>query len=349
MSQHSQFESQTTWLAAVVRCATRLASKAFSMPLPTASAARYVRPTLEVLEDRTVPTSITYHGGPLIPHVEVNNIVMGPQPVDTTALMQALVRDYLPLLGPNYGIGAGSLRSSVGAAPLGGNPSDAQIQNLILQEINSGAVPPPDGNQLYFAFLAPGQSVSDFSGADQLGYHSAFFVVHDATGYHTFSAVPIGTPILPVYYGVSFGLGNTVPIIASHELAEAVTDPDGLTGYFDSSLGGGSGEVADIYAGSGSFSLDGFQAAILSGPQGQKIAIIPTATPQNLITLAIEEFESLALHYLAPFDPPLVTPYSQLADAVLNDNLLYGTPQGQIGVLLGQALFSNWLSHQNGG
>lgn len=302
------------------------------------STRRRVRPTLEVLEDRTVPTDIAYHGGPTIPHVQVNNIVMGSQPVDPNALMQALVRDYLPMLGPNYGIGAGILRSSINLPPFAGNPSDAQIRMFLVQEINSGALPPPDGNQLYVIFLAPGQMDSEDVGSD-------------AGGYHSWQPDFINGSFTPIYYAVIYGLGSQpISVLASHELAESVTDPDDATGYIDlSQNGGATGEVADIYESQMlTFPLDGFSVAVLSGPQGQKIAIFPPATPQNLIVLAVEEAETLALKYLSMSDP-LLTPYAQLANGVLNQNLLYGTPQGQIGVLLGESVFSSWVSQQNGG
>lgn len=346
MTRFSQFLRRLPWLAAVLNFARRMVPERSPVPRPKAPASRSRRLFLEGLEDRTVPSvDITYFGGPTIPHVQVNNIVMGPQSVDTTALMQMLVSDYLPLLGPNYGIGTGTLRSAMNASPLPGNPSVAQIQNLLVQEMNGGAVPPPDGNQVFFLFLAPGQSVSDFQGTDTAGYHANFYVYHDASGYHLASIFPVGTQIIPVYYGVAFGT-DSASISASHELAEAVTDPAG-NGYRDpnNNLGG---EVADIYELNGSFSLDGYQVSTLSGPQGQKIATIPPATLPNLLTLAFEEAEALALQYLANLYPQL-SGYAQLANAVLNSNLLYGTPQGQLGVLLGQAVFSNWLSQQSSG
>jgi hypothetical protein len=247
-----------------------------SLPHPDVVGCRRVRPSLEILEDRTVPTDITYHGGPVIQNVQVNNIVTGQQPVDTTTLMQDLVRDYLPLLGPNYGIGTGTLRSAVTANPLPGSTvSDDMVQNLVLQEINSGAVPPPDGKQVYFVFLAPGQT--DPTGPTG-SYHSGMTVIHDSTGYHT--APPGGVPVSsggtlnpftigPVYYAVVDGAHPSLATqSASHELAEAVTDPDGLTGYIDLPSGI---EVADVYETQPPFIVDGFKVNILSGPQGQMI------------------------------------------------------------------------------
>jgi hypothetical protein len=236
-----------------------------------------IRPRLEILEDRTVPTNITYHGGPTIPHVQVDNIVTGQQPVDTTALMQALVRDYLPLLGPNYSIGAGTLRSAITANPLSGSTiNDNMVQNLILQEINSGAVPPPDGNQLYFVFLAPGQT------SPMGSYHSGFFAVRDSSGYHIVTnGQPSGGVLIPITYAVSVidaAHPDQLPRWASHELAEAVTDPDGITGFYDDGLGG-NGEVADIYALQNPFLLDGYNVAVLSGPQGQMIGTPLSTSP----------------------------------------------------------------------
>lgn len=303
---------------------------------------RYIRPTLEILEDRTIPSvDIIYSGGPTIPHVQVNNIVMGSQPINTTALVQDLVRDYLPLLNPYYGIGTGTLRSSISVAPLPGNPSNAQLQNYILQEINSGAVPRPDGNQVYLTFLAPGQTVSELAGTDATGYHSGFSVFHDATGYHIASVVPIGTPIIPVYYAVAFG-NDSRSVTASHELAESVTDPNG-TGFRDPTnlLGG---EVADIYEGLPPYILDGFPVSVLSGPQGQKIGIDPAATLQDFVSLVFEEAEALAYQYLSMLDPRFAA-NAHAAEAAVNDNPFYGTSQGQMGIQMGEMLFYNMLSH----
>jgi hypothetical protein len=270
---------------------------------------------------------------------------MGPQQVNTTSLTQMLVSDYLPMLGRNYGIGAGTLRSTITLAPLPGSPSTAQIQNVILQEINSGAIPPPDGNQAYMVYLAPGQVGSGFQGTETGGYHSGFYVTHDASGYHPITYFALGTQVLPIYYGVIFGTDPT-SIIASHELAEVVTDPSG-TGYRDPTQSNG-GEVADIYEFASPVYLNGYPVSVLSNPQGQKIAITPTATPQDLLALAVEQVEALMFRYASLLNPSL-SPYAQSANAALSGNWLYGTPEGQIGVLLGEVAFANWVSQQHGG
>lgn len=320
----------------------------FSKSPTKTPAQRLTRPTLEALEDRTAPAvDIVFSGGPTIPHVQVNNIVMGAQPVDTTALMQDLVRDYLPLLQTYYGVGAGTLRSSVSVAPFSGNPNNTDIQHFILSEINNGVVPPPDGNQVYFMFLAPGQSVSNFAGTDTTGYHSNFYVTHDATGYHMATVVPLGTPLIPVYYGVSLGTTNSVSVTASHELAESVTDPQG-TGFRDPTNPFG-GEVADIYEFLPPFTLDGYAVSVLSGPQGQKItsagvsSAAAPATPQTFFALIIEEAEAMAYGFLSRIDPQLAAD-AQAAEAAVLANPWYGTSQGQMGMMLGEMLCYRWFS-----
>jgi hypothetical protein len=252
---------------------------------------------------------------------------MGPQPIDPNGLMQALVQDYLPLLGSHYGIGAGSLRSSIRVAPLPGNPTDGQIQNLLQTEINNGSIPPPDGKQLYFVFLAPGQNTP--AGAEIAG------------GYHGLAFVQVGTAHLPIYYCVVAAVSDpltssqSLSLVASHELAEAVTDPFIGTGYIDPSKGG-QGEIADIEEGQMPFLLNGLAVVPLSGPQGQMI----TVTPQTLIMLALEEAEALAFRYLAVLDPQF-SPSAQAANVTLNSDPLYDAPPGQIGVLLGQEVFNS--------
>jgi hypothetical protein len=329
----------------------------FSESRAKTPAQRHIRPTLEVLEDRTAPSvDIVYSGGPTIQHAQVNNIVMGAQPMNTTVLMQDLVRDYLPLLGPYYGVGAGTLRSSMSVAPFIGMPSNAGIQNYLVQEMNKGAIPAPGGNQVYFIFLPPGQTVSDVAGTETTGYHSNFYVYHDASGYHAASVVPYGTQLIPVYYAVSLGTSPSLSVTASHELAESVTDPNG-TGFRDPTNPYG-GEVADIYEFLAPFALDGFPVSQLSGPQGQIIGpggggggsgggggggggvgrVGGGGSPQDFFALVVDEVEALAYQYLSAINPQLAVE-AQAAEAAIYSNPFYGTPQGQMGIMLGEMVF----------
>jgi hypothetical protein len=303
------------------------------------STPRPVSPCLEVLEDRTAPAvHITYQGGLTIPHVQVNNVVMGSQPINTTALMQALVKDYLPLLRPYYGIGAGSLRSSINLAPLAGNPTDAQVRNLLAQDISAGALPAPDDSQAYFVFLAPGQTISGPPGP-VASYHSSFpMSLH-------------GTPVLVNYALITGPYSNSVAV--SHELAEVVTDPEAPTGYIDLNLGGG-GEVADIYAGSmPPFLLDGYQVAVLSGPAGQVIALHPGAPGQPPSTQPPSLFQAAMTLFLDGMYAILYWYQGNargLADvnASITANLPYAGPFAPYFVFAGETAMLGALSGDSG-
>jgi hypothetical protein len=222
------------------------------------------KPVLQALEDRVIPSvDITYGGGPTIPHVQVTNIVMGTPLIDTTGLMQATVKDYLPLLNGYYGIGSGTFQGSVSVAAPASNPTYSDLQNLITSEIQSGAVPQPGPNQVYMIFLAPGQYVAGTEG----GYgHFGFFI----NGTAVYCAFMPGT-----YQQVYGGTG-----LAGAAMVDTVTDP-ASNGWSDQSLQ--HGEVGDIYFADSPttplFTLDGYQFGYLSGPQGQMIPTPPPPPP----------------------------------------------------------------------
>jgi hypothetical protein len=227
-------------------------------------AQRLLRPTLEQLEDRiALSVDITYGGGPTIPHVQVTNIVMGTPLVDTTSIMQAVVKDYLPLLGPDYGIGSGTIQGSVSVPAPSSNPTYAQLDGLITTEIQSGAVPVPGPNQVYMIFLAPGQYVAGSEG----GYGHVSFSVNGVTAYYAFAP---GT-YQQVYGGASATAGSA--------MTDTVTDPE-FNGWNDQNLK--YTEVGDIYGSdfpAPGFLLDGNYFDYLSGPQGQYIPPLPPAPP----------------------------------------------------------------------
>lgn len=244
-----------------------------SKPCTNATAVGSVRPRLEQLEDRTVLTNITWQGGPTISsdpnhggspqtaHVQVTNIVTGTPLVDTTSIMQAIVKDYLPLLGPDYGIGSGTFQGSVSVAAPSSNPTGTDLDKLVKTEIQSGAVPTPGPNQVYMIFLEPGQYVAGTQGR----YGHSWVSVNGTGAYYafvpgTYQQGPIGTSV------ASSSVGDA--------LADTVTNPTG-NGWNEQSLGQDGG-VADIYNGAPFFSLDGHQFTPLSGPQGQ---MIPQPSP----------------------------------------------------------------------
>jgi hypothetical protein len=118
---------------------------------------------------------------------------------------------------------------------------DSQIQAMLKGEIASGRVPSPsDANQLYFVLTPPDVVINDgqTSSPSFGGYHSYF--KDDALGVMVHYAV-IVFPIGP-------STDYAFPLIgynASHELAEAVTDPEG-NAWFDHTIGTNGGEIGDL-------------------------------------------------------------------------------------------------------
>jgi hypothetical protein len=103
----------------------------------------------------------------------------------------------------------------------------------------------PDSNRLYVVFVQPLLTVSGSGLTDFIGYHASF----TNSGF----ATPIRYAVIP-YPGAGNGWAtpgfqqtndtfDSLTTVTSHELAEALTDPDG-TGWFDTSST--SGEVGDI-------------------------------------------------------------------------------------------------------
>jgi hypothetical protein len=225
-------------------------------PRPTAARAPLA---LEELEQRLVPT-VTWHGGPVLPHVEVQAVYYGSDWFTSAnsqlagrldAYLRYLVNSpYLDMLtNAGYGVGRGSFSPGllVGyninkSYYLGDSTITANLATLL----NYRYLQPNDGNRLYVVFVEPGVAV--WAGDHTLGYH------HVAQG--------IDDAVIPYPGGINFtpvpGLNafDNLTVVTSHELAEAVTDPVAYPtsygwygGWFDSGApyyGPNRGEIGDI-------------------------------------------------------------------------------------------------------
>jgi hypothetical protein len=219
---------------------------------------------LERLENRELLT-VTYHGGDLLTNVEAQAVYLGNQ-WSTNASLQAQAQatdqflativnsPYMDMLtNAGYGVARGT--ASAGAddnLTLNSAISDGQIRSDLQAEIDSGAVQAPDANRLYVVYVEPGVSVQLGTASSTnsfLGYHAAF-------GGTTSTGAPIdihyavvpapGTPNpTPGSQGFSSAF-NDITSVTSHELAEAVTDPNvnyKTLGWYDDQL---NGEIADL-------------------------------------------------------------------------------------------------------
>jgi hypothetical protein len=224
------------------------------------------RPSLEYLEDRLVPT-VSYHGGALLPHVEVQGLYLGSDWYYNSTyynqtgqfedfnrfLPQSSYMDLLTQLG--YSVGRGSTSSGT-IDVLALNKSyyltDSSIRNEIQRFINTGYLQQPDANRLYVVYVEPGvailndhdnntTSISNFA-----GYHAAF-AGRTASGYGAdihYAVIAYAGGNNTIFPGLTpFG---SMTLTASHEIAEAATDPNvnyRALGWYDDYNGG---EIGDI-------------------------------------------------------------------------------------------------------
>lgn len=205
-----------------------------------------VRLELEALEDRRTPT-ITYHGGNLMPHVEAQALYLGSdwssnptysqqrQTLDgfIRTLVGGVYMDMLTNAGYNVGRGSADVGKSASIQlDKGAALSDDGIQAYVQSYIANGTLRPPDANRLYLVLVEPDILVRTSDGllsrTDFLGYHGAF-AGHDARGKpadirYAVVAYPGGTIGNASVAGLS--AINDMTEVLSHEIAEAVTDPD---------------------------------------------------------------------------------------------------------------------------
>jgi hypothetical protein len=197
---------------------------------------------------------LSYRGGPLLTAVEVFTVFWGSwwQEGDGASLATrlngffdyVLTSELIDLLGEysvsgqTIGHGGRSGTTTIRAPALGASISDAQVQQTLQQLANSGTVPRPTANALYFLYLPPNVSVT------QGGSRScqAFCGYHNATSADLFYAV------MP-YPGCAgcageLALLDAVTSSSSHELCEAITDPVPGQGWYDDQHG----EIGDICA-----------------------------------------------------------------------------------------------------
>src|SRR5439155_23793962 len=213
------------------------------------------RPTVECLEARRL-LSVTFHGGPLLQQVQVQTVYDGPAWSSNAGLQQEsqqldqflgyLVNSpYMDVLS-QYNVSHGQFAGNdvVPTGPVaGGTGDDTQIQQTLETELQAGHLEAPTANSLYIVYTPPHVVVTDgFADSihDFTGHHSTFT---DAGGHAVNYAVvanPVGNSP-DQFLNVFQQLTETT----SHELVEAVTDPDTLTGWFDNNAGDQS-EIADL-------------------------------------------------------------------------------------------------------
>ena len=231
---------------------------------------------LEPMEDRTLLSQLTYHGGPTLANPTISAIYYGdtwssatpPKATESqisgflASIVNSAYMDFLSSFDPKATKvgGRGKLAVNVTVPTKLGttvedhnqngvnDPND--IQDMIRAEIGAGKI---QESSLIFVYLAPGTVVnfhnSDGTVDDSInqfrGYHTALTASDGNTVYY--AVMPY--PAQPNNYASQLNDLQNLTEVTSHELAEAVTDPDGQTGWIeDNPPAGNGGEMGDLAA-----------------------------------------------------------------------------------------------------
>jgi hypothetical protein len=242
-------------------------------------------------------------GGPVLTNVEVEAVFLGDY--WNTSDGQALATQidgffsyitsspYFGILS-QYGINPGTFTGQTVIAtafPQGTTLDDSAIQAALQDAITSGALSLPDSNTLLAVYTEPNVSITlngDSSTSGLLGYHSSFTGA-DAGGNGftvSYSVVAHPTGNTPIVGLKTFA---DLTAVSSHELAEAVTDPQPLTNptWVDPNTGE---EVGD--PGEGQFGVVNniTVQALWSNNDGG--VVLPGSVVQNGITVSVNNIQS---------------------------------------------------------
>jgi hypothetical protein len=220
---------------------------------------------------------MVYRGGPVISNVKVFTLFWSPSVENQSALDSfygAIVDSaYIDGLAEydtsTQKIGRGKYLGTYvdSAAPAGAQVNDDQVQQEIGRLIDAGQIPQPDADTLYMVHFPAGVTITmqSYASCRQFcAYHSSFT--------HGSGAVYYG--IMPDFSGACASCGgeptqfDSTTVVASHEVAEAITDPNiGIAnatgderqlGWYDDK----NSEIADVCQGQ-SFTLAGYRVTEL--------------------------------------------------------------------------------------
>jgi len=286
---------------------------------------RTARLGVEALEDRQVPT-VSFFGGNLLPHVQAQALFLGHEfssaAANTeTATLDAFLKDitggpYMQALArAGFNVGPGSAVAGAvdnTSLTVGSTISDAFIRSRLQADVNSGLLQAANANTLYVVYVQPDVAVNLGSGQGTtqqgiLGYHTAFVGANGAPIRYAVVVSPGGAAHNSVLPEATTAI-DQLTAVTSHELAEAVTDPDvdsnvnnGRLGWFDPQRG----EIGDIEENNPNafVRLDGFLVQEVADRNDQLLSIV--TPPSNLIGTTT----TLSGHVnpQSPNSPPTVT------------------------------------------
>lgn len=221
-----------------------------------ARAPRSASPTTE--SAATSSKTLTYYGGPV-----VESIVVFPVYWTSTVANQANLDAFYAAIAetsflsqystssPKQTIGAGSFGGSHVDSQTATKVTDAQVQQFLTSLFDNGALPVPTGDSYYPVHFPAGVKITASDGSQSCVQFCAYHGTYAYNGQNVYYGV---LPDLS-QSGCNGGCGgstvfNNSTSVASHELAETVTDPAvGLATVYGPPLGWYNetyGEIADL-------------------------------------------------------------------------------------------------------
>lgn len=208
---------------------------------------------------------LSYGGGKLLESVDVNTLYWGSNVANQSSLedfysmivdssYMGIVAEYAtssyPITRGQHGVSV-----TVASGPTDG-VTDSDIRAELETLITAGTLPAPGSNSLYMVHLPPGVNAYDSNGAKSCtvwcGYHYSYTRANGSAVYYAvvvdmnnngcskgcgYNKDDCG--VTGCDYGSSL---DRTTAVASHELAEAVTDPNGSNGWYASH----GEEIADL-------------------------------------------------------------------------------------------------------
>ncbi|MEI8380689.1 MAG: hypothetical protein WCJ09_11200 [Planctomycetota bacterium] len=190
----------------------------------------------------------------VIPAVQFQGVYLGATFATTNASMRTTLESYLQFLSTStflselsapYGTSTGTALTgkviNVSLPQYSVNSvlvTDLQIVDYLATNINSALLTSPTSSTVYVVYVEPGVAIDDGSGATSinsfLGYHSSadITVTGGATKTVYYAVIPYPGSPNPTPLSQNFdNVTDELTAVTSHEIAEAVTDPDLTTGW----------------------------------------------------------------------------------------------------------------------
>lgn len=254
--------------ALAVSLTALISTTAFAMPPRGAQPMRAATTTAEgatpnaVVQGCNTP-KLSYGNGPLIQKVKIYDVFYSPgNPFEDmlgafyTAITQSAYFDWLVEYNSpdgKYKISRGSYlgkfedTNPATTATIPDTGATGSVQAYLKALIAANKVPKPDNDTIYMIYFPSQVTIklgTDSSCSTFCAYHSSMTVNNQLVRYGVMPDVTAGACAMGC--GPNTGFLN-VTDVSSHELIEAVTDPDNGTGWYDT-VDQNCGEIGDICA-----------------------------------------------------------------------------------------------------